>query len=350
VESGPDGLCQIVMDTNDPGSVFFAVKPDSGAWHTAHVGIPVDGVLECEPISDEAKCPWWLDELGLLGEMQPVRDVSLGILDTSFGDSPLWTEIEQTEASQIPEDGEPHHGYQIASLLALRPDTGEEIAAGYGASLLVYAAGDTEAPSKVRMAGAIDGLIALTDGGADIITMSFGQVGAADEGMCQALEYAVSRGVLLIAASGNEGESEPAFPASDARVVGVSAYGYPAQLPESSFASITLSRILPGEKSCELGNGRRYWPWSNQVTGKDVCGPGCGIIVRLADGRLIDVFGTSFSAPLVAAVAAAHLATESTNIDVNNRLEVLRSVLYSSCINPGSDDLELIGAGCPVYG
>ncbi len=169
---------------------------------------------------------------------------------------------------------------------------------GHGTSAAVVAAGDANdigvagicwtcrvMPVKVLdetgtggTLGIAKGITWATDRGADIITMSLGatQQTAAVQ---QAVAYARSAGVVLVAAAGNEGVTAPTYPAADAGVIGVAG-------------------------SDE--NDGRYW-WSNHGSWVDVAAPGCnGSLLR--SGSYGDFCGTSSATPVVAGVVALGLA------------------------------------------
>jgi thermitase len=120
------------------------------------------------------------------------------------------------------------------------------------------------------------GIIYAADNGAKVINMSLGGggfSGVADE----AIKYARSKGVVVIAAAGNTGSSAVNYPGGFAGVISVA-----------------------GIQS----NNYRY-SWSAYGSWVDVSAPGCGI-VALTDGGYSTNntwCGTSYAAPLVAGVA-----------------------------------------------
>jgi serine protease len=136
-----------------------------------------------------------------------------------------------------------------------------------------------------------NGIIWATDQGASVINMSLGTTGSS-ETLRQACEYAYSRGVVLVAATGNEYASSLNYPAKYDTVIGVGA-----------------SRV----------DGRRA-PYSNTGSGVEILAPGGDLSKDqnddgYADGVLQETIeggqwtytfweGTSMAAPHVAATAA----------------------------------------------
>src|SRR5207245_3209969 len=65
-------------------------------------------------------------------------------------------------------------------------------------------------------------VIWAADNGANVILMPFSNAGFGQT-LQDAISYAWSKGVVLIAATGNDGSASATYPAGDAEVVGVSA-------------------------------------------------------------------------------------------------------------------------------
>lgn len=169
---------------------------------------------------------------------------------------------------------------------------------GHGTSAAIVAAGDANdagvagicwtcrvMPVKVLdhtgtggTVGIAKGITWAADHGADIITMSLGAT-AQTATVQQAVAYARSAGVILVAAAGNEGTTTPTYPAADAGVIGVA-----------------------GSDEVDA----RY-SWSNHGSWVDVAAPGCNGS-RFASGSYGNFCGTSSATPVVAGVAALGLA------------------------------------------
>ncbi|MGD1911021.1 MAG: S8 family peptidase [Rivularia sp. (in: cyanobacteria)] len=158
------------------------------------------------------------------------------------------------------------------------------------------------------------------DNGADVIIMSFGG-GGESQLMKDAINYAHSKGVVIIAAAGNENQNSASYPARYPNVFAVSALG-----PD-------------GKKA----------PYSNYGAGVDISAPGgsdAGKILQQTidmESKGEEVFlglqGTSMAAPHVAGVAALVKATGVEQPD-----EIVK-VLTESARVIQDDGLNYYGAG-----
>ena len=72
-----------------------------------------------------------------------------------------------------------------------------------------------------RDSDVIEGLVWAADHGADVALMAFSASGYSTA-LQAAVDYAWSQGMVLVAATGNDGSSSASFPAGDRGVVGVS--------------------------------------------------------------------------------------------------------------------------------
>ncbi|AFZ59886.1 peptidase S8 [Anabaena cylindrica FACHB-243] len=156
------------------------------------------------------------------------------------------------------------------------------------------------------------------DKGADVINMSLGG-GGESQLMQDAIEYAYKKGVVIIAAAGNESTDGASYPARYPHVIGVSAFG-----PD-------------GEKAS----------YSNYGAGVDISAPGgseTGAILQETidengEGVFLGLQGTSMASPHVAGVAALIKATGVTEPD-----QILK-VLQQSARVIQDDGLNYYGAG-----
>lgn len=213
------------------------------------------------------------------------------------------------------------HGTHVAGTIA--QSTNNE----YGVAGIAYQANIM--PLKV-LAASGGGTIAdiaeaikfAADNGADIINMSLGGPGESQL-MQEAVDYAHSKGVVIIAAAGNSADSSAGYPARYPNVVGVAALD------------------ASGQKAF----------YSNFGAGVDISAPGGdtrngevgGILQNTIDEQGNSIFaayqGTSMAAPHVAGVAALIKAA-----GVQDPEEIVR-ILKQSARTVADDPLNHFGAG-----
>jgi thermitase len=123
----------------------------------------------------------------------------------------------------------------------------------------------------------VSGIHWAADHGADVISMSFSSTESSQE-LQSAIQYANSKGVICVAAAGNDGEQTMVFPAGyHSSVIGVAS---------------TNDRDIRSSFS-NYGNAL--------VT---VAAPGEGVVTIYPGNNYAEAWGTSFSTPLVAGGAA----------------------------------------------
>jgi subtilisin family serine protease len=121
----------------------------------------------------------------------------------------------------------------------------------------------------------IQGIIWAADNGASVILMAFSNPGYS-QSLQEAIDYAWSKNVVLVAAAGNDATGDVSFPAGDRGVVGVSATDQDDNLASTS----------------------------NFGPSVFLAAPGVGILGTYPDNRYVTWSGTSASAAIVAGTAA----------------------------------------------
>ncbi|MBD2138970.1 peptidase S8 [Anabaena sp. FACHB-1237] len=209
------------------------------------------------------------------------------------------------------------HGTHVAGTVAQTTNNQYGVAGvAYEASLMPLKVLNADGAGTV--ADIAEAIKFAADNGADIINMSLGG-GGESQLMKEAINYAHSKGVTIIAAAGNESADGVSYPARYAHVIGVSAFG-----PD-------------GEKAS----------YSNYGAGVDISAPGgseAGAILQETigengEGVFLGLQGTSMASPHVAGVAALIKAT-----GVKEPEEILQILKQSARVIP-DDSLNYYGAG-----
>jgi parallel beta-helix repeat protein len=175
---------------------------------------------------------------------------------------------------ELSEDPSVCHGTHCAGIAAAVANNGIGIAGvSWNCKIMPVRAGEGY---YVYLDSAAEGIRYAADNGADIISMSWSISGYYPYTLFDAIEYAYDKGVLLVAAAGNEATDQLTYPAASDSVVAVAATDQ-------------------ADKPAEFSN---FGEWI------EVSAPGVQIYSTWSNGSYGYQSGTSMSCPLVAGVAA----------------------------------------------
>ncbi len=268
---------------------------------------------------------WHLHNIGVVGAWKETKGsgVTVAVIDTGVTKVRDLKETKFVKGYDFVNDTEEAkddngHGTHVAGTIAQATNN------NYGVAGVAYEANIM--PLKVlsaygggTVADIAEAIKFAADHDANVINMSLGG-GGESHLMKDAIEYAHKKGVVIIAAAGNENQNSAAYPARYPHVIGVSALG------------------SDGEKA----------PYSNFGAGVDISAPGGSDAAKVlqetidpetGEGVFLGLQGTSMAAPHVAGVAAL---IEATGVKEPN--EVLQ-VLKESARVISEDNLNYYGAG-----
>ncbi|UCG61681.1 MAG: S8 family serine peptidase [Candidatus Zixiibacteriota bacterium] len=174
-------------------------------------------------------------------------------------------------------------------------------------------------------------ILYATDNGADVISMSFvlGRK-AANPPLIAAIEYAISKGVVLFAGAGNSGIEEYNIPASHDLVIAVGASNDLDQVADFSTYGQHLDLVAPGVDILSLrADDLDFYAITNEPE------------VHIIDDYYYVARGTSMSTPTAAGVAAT-LRVLSPGLDPAKTREILTSTARD-LIDPYGDGSYLPG-------
>lgn len=139
--------------------------------------------------------------------------------------------------------------------------------------------------------GAIKSITYAVNNGAKVLSNSWGG-GAESQALLEAINFALSKGVLFVAAAGNDGEDTDESP------------HYPSSYDSANIISVAA-----------LNNGGDMADFTNfGVRTVDIAAPGVNILSTLPGGVFEDWSGTSMATPFVTGVAALMLSV-NPNLD-----------------------------------
>src|SRR4029453_12586064 len=228
---------------------------------------------------------WALPRIGwdlVFGNLVPTGAAKVAVLDTGIdalhpdlaGKVLPGTSILDGSDGRTDPSG---HGTWLAGIIAAQTDTlpVEGIAGVAYAGVQVVPVTVLNASGEGQDSDVIAGVLWAADHGADVILMAFSSPGFSPN-LQEAIDYAWSRGVVLVAAVGNDGAGTATFPAGDRGVIGVS-----------------------GTDPADALLG-----YSNYGKAAFLAAPGESIATTDLNGGYVAISGTSSSAAIVAGAAA----------------------------------------------
>ena len=245
-----------------------------------------------------------------------------GYIDDVYGwdftDAPnLQAEGDYLEGDNEPID-ESGHGTHVAGIAGALPNNGIGIAGvAWECPLMAIRAGlSLGGSSRMQDDDSASAIVYAADNGANIVNMSWGSERRSFV-IQDAIDYAYSRGVVLVAAAGNSQKPEAIFPAAYRKVIAVA--------------------------STEQNQQRFYQ--SNFGASIDIGAPGNVILSTQINNQYRLLTGTSMASPHVAGVAALLLAKRPTLTH-----EEIRHILINTAdpvYREDSDELDerFVGAG-----
>ncbi len=194
------------------------------------------------------------------------------------------------DADPYPTEGN-GHGTAVASLIAAQTDNGKGIASlsQNRARIMSLRVSDGNGASLDAIVPAI---YFAVNNGADIINMSLSGP-TYSQTMANAITFAESRGVTIVAAAGNYGSSNDVTPM------------YPA-----SYTNTNVIAVAATDKDAKLA------AFSNYGSSVDVSAPGVGIRAAQPGNAYASLNGTSFAAPIISSYIARGISEGKTPIQI----------------------------------
>lgn len=234
--------------------------------------------------------------------------VVVAVLDTGIGQHPA---LAQAQIEQGPGNGAIDangHGTAMTGLLAGR----DAYARGLAPSARFLNLPVLDAAGQGTTFEVARGIVEAVDRGAQVINLSAGS--SYDSAVLrEAADYAAARGVVVVAAAGNEGREAVRYPAGYENVVGVT--------------SIDGANRRPG--------------FANTGEAVDIAAPGVGVYSTWQDEGYVSISGSSAAAPFVSG-AIAMLMSETPGLSALEAAELVME--HANEVGPPGRD-NFFGAG-----
>jgi thermitase len=293
------------------GSVAFSER------ETTYVA-SVSAVAVSDPFVPQE---WWRSAIGVDGLTSPGPGVPVSLVDSGIDvDHPEFAGRPNliTLNTQEPQPFGGVHGTSVASVVGAQ-ENGVGIVGVYPDAVIRSWDAATGLGTELTSSAIVDGILAASEGGRSVVNLSLGGP-TPDAAIEAAVDLAVARGSLVVAASGNDGEvgSPLTFPAAFPHVLTVAATQQDGSVASFSSASRFVDLAAPGVQipvaTLDPDTGTPTW--------------------ALEDG-------TSFAAPLVSG-AAAWIWTLRSSLDAGQVAQILRSTA-SDIGTPGRDPASGFG-------
>jgi subtilisin len=298
------GLLQISIRSTDSRFSRVVVMPAAGFWSRAWADVDVSSrlTLSVEPLRIGG-FDWGLSvtEANSRGQ-RGGEGIKVGVIDSGIGPHGSLRvaggkNLIEGESPDAWQDLEGHgtHCAGVIAALALTASTW-----GYAPRVEIYGlrvfGGADGGGYSSSIAEAIEWAI---EAECDVLSMSF--TSAAPSSFLRGkIEKATDRGILCVAAAGNEGGAV-GYPAKFQSVLGVSAIGKKDTFPSDSIHGEAAKGIWSRDREYFFAD------FSNRGDEIDLCAPGVAITSTLPSDRFGAWDGTSMACPHVAGIAALAL-------------------------------------------
>ncbi len=200
------------------------------------------------------------------------QGITVAVIDSGISNHPSLAKVQITHYDLV-NDGSALNGHGTAMASLIAGDDANVGGVSPAAKLLDFRVADTNGDSNTALVSSA--IIKATDNGARVINISLGATGDSPV-LNEAIRYAQSRNVVIVAAAGNEQQTSLSMPAGIPGVLSVGAVD---------------------------ANGTQAY-FSNSGAGLTLVAPGVGIVSGYADGKFVIGSGTSQATAITSGVVA----------------------------------------------
>jgi subtilisin family serine protease len=338
----------VVVPAGDVAVITASYQADPQVQHVEPNKTRVSESIPSDPLYAGQ---WYLPRIGwdqVFGSVMPGGSAQVALLDTGVdashpelaGKVVPGTSILDGSSGMTDPSG---HGTWLAGIIAARTDTGpvEGVAAVAYAGVQIMPVTVLDPNGEGLDSDVIAGVIWAADHGADVIVMAFSNPGFSPS-LQDAIDYAWSKGAVLVAAAGNNASSGPTFPAGDRGVMGVAATDTTDALAYFSNVGEAVFIAAPGTDIQTIDIGGAYTVVSGTSTSAAIVA-GAAALMKAVDPTLTNgvIVGR-----LARNADPAGLQTETGN----GRINLARALADTSTESVQPAGADPVGAGGPFVG
>src|SRR5437867_6780342 len=301
------------------------------------------------PQTSAASLPWYLSQISwnqVYGSVTPASLATVAVLDTGVDAShPDLTGIVVAGTSILDgSDGttDPNgHGTWVSGLVAARLNQAQGTG-GVGYSQVQVMPVTVLGSDGTGMDGdIIAGVVYAADHGASVILMAFSAPGYSDS-LQDAIDYAWSNNVVVVAAAGNDGSNTATFPAGDRGVIGVAATDQNDALASWSNYGASIFLATPGVGIKSTYPGASYVTWDGTSASAAIVA-GSAALMRAIDSTLSN-------GVVVDRLASTADAAGTQNQTGNGRVNLARAIASTATNSIQPAGSPPVGGGGPFVG
>ena len=198
------------------------------------------------------------------------------------------------------------HGTHVAGLASASTDNSRGIVSvGYNTEIIVVKVVPSSSVQDNYYYDAYKGLEYAIAAGADVINVSWGATAMIPEQRA-ILDRAISQGIIIVASAGNDGGSNPIYPAAYGPVIAVGATNNEDVKADFSNYGTWVDVMAPGVNiySCKAGSNTSYGTWSGTSQAAPIVSGLVGLMISQQPDRVDSI--------------AYYLRGGCDNIDPNN--------------------------------
>ncbi|MEL6673361.1 MAG: S8 family serine peptidase [Bacteroidota bacterium] len=343
-----DSKGRLSLIIKDKPLASIQVSPSPGYWGSSRTGLGLEENITVllEPISLEQK-----DVIRTIygqSSFDPSTRVKVAVIDSGVGPHDHLNVIHG--ANMVTEEkGNDFrdfmgHGTHVAGLIGAnsRPPEGlRGMAPNVG--ILAYRVFGKKSSVATNYA-ILKSIIDANYQACDIINLSLGGA-QEDEIVAEAIKDAKNKGMIIVAAAGNDHRNSVSYPAAYPEALAVSAMGIEDTFPHNSLAKTYINRPPQSKK-----NKKAFMAsFSNVGMGINMVGLGVGTVSTLPNQQYGPLSGTSMAAPMVSGAIACLLSKEKTIFNMprnSSRADAIEKLILSNCVKFGFG-MEYEGYGLP---